>query len=183
MEEDHDGLLWRAPGESVVDGIAPELHAQMTDGGVRHELGEAHELEIERAKGVVGVSSRWWYEVSDQEGIEVGLSSTLNLQPSVSCPHAAFFVSVAHCRTRRGRQRRRITRARRQERATYLSWAMQYCLALSTSTSVTRVRRRGNGRVGLSHCRPRCARITRYIEGKNKYYIIHAIGIGMFEAQ
>lgn len=79
VEEDHDGLLWRAPGERVVDGIAPELHAQVADGRVRHELGEAHELEVERAKGVVGVSSRWRYEVPDQEGIEVGLSSTFSL--------------------------------------------------------------------------------------------------------
>ncbi len=74
VEENHDGLFGRAAGKSVSDGIAPELEAQLTDGRVRHELGEAHELEVERAKGVVGVSSRFRDEVSGQEGIVVRLS-------------------------------------------------------------------------------------------------------------
>lgn len=66
VQQDHDGLLRRAPGEGAVDGVAPELHAHLADGGVRDELGEAHELEVEGADRIVGVLPGFGDEVANQ---------------------------------------------------------------------------------------------------------------------
>lgn len=73
VKKDHDGLLGWSAGECVVDGIAPELHAHLSDRGVRDELRKPDKLEVESAHYIVGVLTVLGDEISDEEGIVVGL--------------------------------------------------------------------------------------------------------------
>lgn len=73
MQEDGDGLLGRAAGKGLVDGVAPELHAHQTYRGVRDGLGEAGELEVESSQSIVGILGGTGDELTDEIGIVVAL--------------------------------------------------------------------------------------------------------------
>lgn len=44
----------------------PKLHAKSANDGIRHDFGEADQLEVERSKSGVGVSDRRRYKPSDE---------------------------------------------------------------------------------------------------------------------
>ena len=61
-----DGFAGRSAGESVVERLLPELHAQGADGRVRDKLGEADELEVEGAEGGIGILDGRGDEAADE---------------------------------------------------------------------------------------------------------------------
>lgn len=74
MQQDADGFAGGTAGESVVDGLLPELHAQGPDRGVGDEFGEADELEIEGSEGGVCVLDGGGDEAADEMGVIVAIS-------------------------------------------------------------------------------------------------------------
>lgn len=71
MQEDADGLAGGTAREGLVEGVLPELHAQGPNRGVRDELGEADELQVEGAEGGVGVLDGVGDEAADEVRIVV----------------------------------------------------------------------------------------------------------------
>lgn len=71
MEQDADWLAGRLPGERLVDGLLPELHAHDANGGIGHQLGQTDELEVQCAEGGIGVLDGRRDEAVDEVGIVV----------------------------------------------------------------------------------------------------------------